>query len=267
VEGRSVEMFLEDCDNFHDYFEAVFKKYSVGRLTKEEAIVLLKTKYNFDKREVKENYQRMYSGERHLDYQLNEFVEYLKKNYFGEICDPVQFWLTWKQWLNDFFEHCLPKQTNNTNDKEILKKKIEEEMLNIWELLYLNSDKNTTTPDFVRSILNIPSSQNKQQHIEETVQTPEQAQQEKDKIYALLIQKQLIDKIKGKSEYRLTESATIPAIFNTIKTKQQAGLIKITEQDIYKFLKTLKDKNGQTTKDAVNTLKSRNKTQKKSNRL
>jgi hypothetical protein len=48
--------------------------------------------------------------------------------------------------------------------------------------------------------------------------------------------------IKDKSEYKLTDTASTPAIYKYIKVKLQTGSIEIAEEDIYNFLKTLKDK-------------------------
>jgi hypothetical protein len=267
--GRGgVEVFLEDCDNFKDYFQTVFDMYCKEILTKEKALELLKTEYAFEQGNEKENYQKMYPDKRHLDYKFDEFVDFLKKCFSKENFDPLTFKFEWDHWEGNFFHRCLKNetdQTNSTNIEEILHKKISEEMMNVWKLLYLNSDKNQTIPAMIRSCSNTSLSQDKQQHIEETVQTPEQAQQEKEKIYALLIKVQLINRmeIKGKPEYRFTETATTSKIYNSIERKVKAGLLKMDHEDICNFIKTLKDKNGYPTNDAVNTFRSRYRKSKK----
>jgi hypothetical protein len=252
-------MFLEDCDNFKDYFQTIFEMYIKESLTKEEAIERLKIEYAFEQGKVKENYQKMYPDKQHLDYKFDEFVDFLKKGFLGETTENIILY-SWEQWRDDFLHHSLKNQETNTNIEKILHKEISEEMLAILRLLYLDSDRNQTISDVFRAFSNTSSSKNKQQHTDETVLTSEQAQQEKDKIYGLLIKKSLIEKItiKDKPKYRLTEAASIPAIYKTIKEKAEAGSIKIDDEDIYNFLKTLKDKNGGPTKDAVNSLKSKN---------
>jgi hypothetical protein len=262
--GRGgVEVFLEDCDNFKDYFQTVFDMYCKEILTKEKTLELLKAEYAFEQGKVKESYQKMYPDKRHLEYKFDEFVDSFKKYFSEENPDFLAFKFKWDQWEDNFFRHHLKNQATNINLEETLHKEISEEMMNVWKLLYLDSDKNQTILGVIRSCSNASLSQDKQQHIEETVQTPEQAQQENEKIYALLIQKHLIGKIKDKSEYKLIGTASIPTIYETIMTEVKVGSIKMNEQDIYNFLKTLKDKNGHSTNDAVNTLKSRNKKSKK----
>ncbi|MDR2384595.1 MAG: hypothetical protein LBD80_02870 [Tannerella sp.] len=238
--------------------------YSKEILTKEKAIELLKTEYAFEQGKVKDSYQEMYPDKRHLEYKFDGFVDFLKIYYFGETSDVVTFKINWDQWKDNFCRHYLKSKTDHTNStkiEEILRKEISEEMISVWKLLYLDSDKNYTIPDLIRSYTNTSSLQNKQQYTDETVQTPEEAQQEKERIFTLLIKKQLIDRkeIKGKSEYRLTASTSIPDIYKWMMEKVKNGSLSMTEQDIYKFLKTLKDKNGHSTNDAANTLKSRNK--------
>jgi hypothetical protein len=171
-------MFLEDCDNFKDYFQTIFEMYATADFTKDEAIERLKTEYAFEQGKVKENYQKMYPDNRHLDYKFDEFIDFLEKYGFAENSDFISYKLGWDRWEKDFFHHCLKNQTNNTISDEILRIEISEEMLAVWKLLYLDSAETKTIPDVYRSLLNTSSSKNEQQHTDETVQTPEQAQQD-----------------------------------------------------------------------------------------
>jgi hypothetical protein len=73
-------MLLEDCKNYRADFRAVVEDCITGKITKEQGLKLLESRYKFESIDIKENYRRI--TDKPINEQLiDELIATMQKNF------------------------------------------------------------------------------------------------------------------------------------------------------------------------------------------